>query len=44
MGSPEMMALLIAGIALVGIFCLINYALDQVEQALDEAFNGDRHE
>ncbi len=39
-----MIALLMAGIGLIALFCATNYALDQVEQALDEAFNGDRHE
>lgn len=42
-GSNPMIAVLIAGIGLVAVFCAINYALDQIEHALDDAFNqGDK--
>ena len=43
-GSNEMIALLIAGIGLVALFCFFNYALDQIENAVDDALNGDRHD
>lgn len=39
-----MTAVLFAGFGLIALFCCMNYALGQIDRALDDAFNGDRHE
>lgn len=39
-----MIALVIAGVGLIALFCVANYALARLDDALDAAFNGDRHE